>query len=54
MTENVSREKIADQFPRYTLSDMFEAIGSKILSLNQLFHTPNNFKFEQFAAGAFR
>ena len=30
-----------------------EATGSKILSPNQLFHTPSNFKFQNFAAGAF-
>ena len=30
-----------------------ETIGSKILSLEQLFHTPSNFKFQNFAAGAF-
>ena len=32
---------------------MSEAIGSKMLSLEQLFHTPSNFKFQNFAAGAF-
>ena len=31
-----------------------EAIGSKILSLDQLFHTPSNFKFQNFVSGAFR
>ena len=30
-----------------------EAIGSKILSLDQLFHTRSNFTFQNFASGAF-
>ena len=30
-----------------------EAIGSKILSLDKLFRTPRNSKFQNFAAGAF-
>ena len=30
-----------------------EVIGSKILSLDKLFRTPRNSKFENFAAGAF-
>ena len=30
-----------------------EAIGSKILSLDKLFRTPGNCKFQNFAAGAF-
>ena len=29
-----------------------EAIGSKILSLDQPFHTPSNFKFQNVPAGA--
>ena len=30
-----------------------EAIGSKVLSLDKLFCTPGNSKFQNFAAGAF-
>ena len=30
-----------------------EAIGSKILSLDKLYRTPKNSKFQNFAAGAF-
>ena len=30
-----------------------EAIGSKILSLDKLFHAPSNSKFQNFAAEAF-
>ena len=30
-----------------------EAIGSKILSADKLFHTPRNSKFQNFAAEAF-
>ena len=30
-----------------------EAIGSKVLSLDKLFRTPRNSKFQNFAAGAF-
>ena len=32
---------------------MSEAIGSKIISLDKLFRTPRNFKFQNFADGAF-
>ena len=32
---------------------MSEAIGSKILSPSQLFDTPSNLKFQNFAAGVF-
>ena len=35
------------------MSQQFEAIGSKILSLDKLFRTPRNCKFQNFAAGAF-
>ena len=34
-------------------SRLSEAIGSKLLSLDKLFRTPRNSKFQNFAAGAF-
>ena len=41
--------KVSQQFcPRLS-----EAIGSKILSLDKLFRTPRNSKFQNFAAEAF-
>ena len=41
--------KMSQQFcPRLS-----EAVGSKILSLDQLFHTRSNFKFQNFASEAF-
>ena len=39
--------------PQQSCPRLSEAIGSKILSLDKLFRTPRNFKFENFAAGAF-